>query len=208
MGSTTTLKRSVILRGSMTVPMKSPIAEARKDAKTIATRKSGQSWTCTVRRGTLGVDEVDDGEDDHRGDHRLQGSRDDLLEAHHPDRDRSEHAVLDLLAEGELLHERERHRLDALEVDRHGDQSRDEHRRERGAATGRAEALTDLREDVGEDEHEQQRLHDRPHEELAELPPQDAEVAGEQRQERPAPIEAAGRASGAAGAVTRGTPFP
>ena len=39
------------------------------------------------------------------------------------------------------------------------------------------EALADLREDVGEDEHEEQRLHDRPHDELAELPAQDAHVA-------------------------------
>src|SRR5581483_6168766 len=59
-----------------------------------------------------------------------------------------------------------------------------EDRRERRAGRTAAEALADLREDVREDEDEEERLHDRADDELAELPPEHAQVARQEREER------------------------
>ena len=137
--------------------------------------------------GASGVDEVDDREDDGGGEERLECARDDLLEADHPDRDRRQDAVLDLLRDAELLHERQRDRLDPLEVDRDGDQAGDEDGRERDAARAAADPLADLREDVREDEDEEQRLHDRAQHELPDLSPEHADIAGQHRAERRQP---------------------
>src|SRR5262249_24622457 len=145
-----------------------------------------QPWVVDVHDRGLArrVHEVDDREHDAGGDERLHRAGEDLLEAHDPDRHRREHAILDLPADAELLHERQRDGLDPLEVDRHRDQPRHEHGRERDARHRAVKALSDLREDVGEDEDEQERLHDRPDQELAEVAAQDADVAREQRAER------------------------
>src|SRR5579862_3446966 len=129
------------------------------------------------------MDEIDDGEDDSGGDDRLDRTGDDLLEPNHPDRHRRKDAILDLLAEAELLHERQRDRLDPLEVDRDRDQSRHEHRRERDSGRASPKSLPDLREHIGEDKDEEQRLHDRPGYELANLTTQDADVTFKQCEE-------------------------
>src|SRR3954467_61571 len=136
-----------------------------------------------VRGLSVRVHEVDDRED-HAGCHeRLHRAGEDLLEADDPDRHRCEHSVLDLPADAELLHERQRDGLDPLEVDRDRDEAGHEDRGERDAGRRAVEALADLREDVREDEDEQERLHNRPDQELAEVAAKDADVAGEQRAE-------------------------
>src|SRR3954447_5197227 len=133
-----------------------------------------------LRGLSVRVHEVDNRKD-HAGSHeRLNRADEDLLEADDPDRDRREHSVLDLPADAELLHERQRDSLDPLEVDRDRDEAGHEDGGERDAGCRAVEALADLREDVGEDEDEQERLHDRPDQELAEVAAKDADVAGEQ----------------------------
>ena len=93
-------------------------------------------------------------------------------------------AVFDLAGVAELLHHRQRDRLDALHEDRDPDDTGDEQGRESGSRVGAADALADLREHVREHEDEQQRLEDRARDELLERLAQHDEVAQQQRAER------------------------
>ena len=65
------------------------------------------------------------------GHQALQRAGDDLLEGDQRDRQRGQHAVLDLAGVAELLHERQGDGLDALEEDRRGHHAGDEHAGER-----------------------------------------------------------------------------
>ena len=117
----------------------------------------------------------------------LQRAPDRLLDRDQRDRQRREHAVLDLAGVAELLHHRQRHRLDALDQDRDADHAGDEQRwRSRLAGARAADALADLREHVGEHEDQQERLEDRAGDELLEVLRSTTRSRQQQRPERDA----------------------
>ena len=123
-------------------------------------------------------------EHDERSEQRLDRAGRDLLGRDRPHRHRCEHAVFDLARVAEVLHERERDRLHALEDHRARDHAADEQRRELADAARAADRLADLREHVREHEDQQQRLHDRAAEEHPVLLAQHGDVAQQQRAER------------------------
>ena len=114
----------------------------------------------------------------------LQRAGHDLLDGHQLDRQRGEHAVLDLAGVAELLHERQGHGLDALEEDDRGDDAGDQRGgvgRAAGAAARTAtDAEPDLGQHVGEHEHQQERLDQRAGQELLEVVREHVGVAEQQ----------------------------
>ena len=125
--------RSGTVRGSKIVPKVSPSAEQVTQASGSSVSSTSQC-TCRSMWISLDVDDRGDREHDRRREQALNRAEDDLLERHQRHRQRRQHAVLDLLRVAELLHHRQRHRLDPLEHDREADDARHQDRRERRLA--------------------------------------------------------------------------
>ena len=143
-------------------------------------------WTCRLMWIDARVHDRRDREHDRRGQQSLQRPEHHLLERDQHHRQRGEHPVLDLLRVAELLHHRQRHRLDALEHDREPDHAGDEDGGEvgfAGAAAATADAGADGREDVEEHEAQEQRLDDRARDERAQVLSQHHQVAQQKRTE-------------------------
>jgi hypothetical protein len=98
-----------------------------------------------------------------RRDHALQRPRHHLLDGDEPNGDRRQQPILDLAREAEVLYQRERHRLNRRQRERHGDDPRQECR----GVTRPHEAHA--WQQVAEDDEEEDRLHDRPHQERRQL---------------------------------------
>jgi len=108
-----------------------------------------------VRQGQLRHrphDEAGDRQHHERGDQALEHAEDDLLQRHQAHRDRREEPIVDLPGEPEVGHHRQRHRLDARERQRYGQDAG----QERGSVTAADEAHP--RQEVAEHHHEQERL--------------------------------------------------
>ena len=112
------------VRGSNRVPNMSPSAPLMMQASGIRVSRTGQLTSrCTGVAGTT----VAIGNTISPANRHCRRAGHDLLEGDQLHRQRREHAVLDLAGVAELLHQRERHGLDALEEDGGGDHAGDEH---------------------------------------------------------------------------------
>ena len=167
-GSTMMPNRIGTCRGSKRVPNDSPSAAAVRSASGVSVSRTSQLMCrCTGVAGTTAAI----GKTSSAANRPVQHARGDLARsATSQIGQRREHAVLDLLRVAELLHERQRDRLDALKDDRQRDTPAT--RRVENAAAAAPLPPTPwpiLREHVREHEHEQERLQERARDELLEV---------------------------------------
>ena len=113
------------VRGSNFVPNHSPRLEQQIAA---SGDEREQHRPVHVQVHLLGGHDGGDREHEHGRDQALDRPGHDLLEGDQIDRQGSRHAVLDLPGVAELLHERQRDGLDALEHDRQAQHAGDEGR--------------------------------------------------------------------------------